>query len=471
LTGLLTALLLVLTFPRFNLSFLAPFALVPLLFAASRETRAWRRFWIGYVTGVLYWFGTCYWIQSTLAEHGGMGVAESWALFILFCLAKAIQMGIFAWLAGLLTELPWSPLAIAALWTFFEWTHNYTGFAWLVLGNAAINWPVVPRLAPWTGVWGLSFVFALMAATVCSLPKRKSAACFAVILLLILLPRLPSPSPQASALAVQPNIPDDVAWSNDLAAALDRRLAELSIPATPVAIVVWPEVPAPLYDYDPNLPVIARRAGAEFLAGVVSHTDRGAPLNSALLISREGRFVSRYDKVHLVPFGEYVPWPFGAIAQKVSTEAGDFASGSRATAAHGIGTFICYESVFPNYIRQFPRAGATVLFNLSNDSWFGQTAARYQHMEIVRMRAAENARWIVRVTNNGISASIDPAGRIIKEEPSWRELAEVLPFGYASGETLYVRWGDWFVWLCAAFSVLSLVFPVRATFARLRQKA
>lgn len=463
--GLLTGILLVLAFPRCNWTFLAPFALIPLLVAVARETRPLRRFWIGYFTGVIYWFGTCYWIQSTLAEHGGMSVAESWALFVLFCLAKAIQMGLFAWLAGFLIRPSWGPPAIAALWTFFEWTHNYTGFAWLVLGNASIDWPVLPRLAPWTGVWGISFVLALIAAALCSLDTRRLKVC-SPILLLVLLPRLPSPAPQISALAVQPNIPDDFPWSTDTIAALERRLAELSIPPTPVAIIVWPEVPAPVYDYDPNLPAIAKQVNTELLAGVVSHTDRGAALNSALLIGKDGRFISRYDKVNLVPFGEFVPWPFGGLAQKVSKEAGEFAAGTRPVVADGIGTFICYESVFPNYIRQFPRAGATVLFNLSNDSWFGHSAARFQHLEIVRMRAAENARWIVRVTNNGISASINPAGRIIKEEPSWRELAEVLPFGYSHRQTLYTRWGDWFVWLCAAASVMSLAF----VFARLRQK-
>jgi apolipoprotein N-acyltransferase len=463
LIGLLTAVLLVLAFPRFNLSFLSLVALAPLLYAVSREPRGRRRFWIGYGTGVLYWFGTCYWIQSTLAEHGGMGVAESWALFVLFCLAKAIQMGVFAWLAGFVTGFWWGPCAIAALWTVIEWTHNYTGFAWLVLGNAAIDWPVLAKIAPWTGVWGISFVLALTAALVA---KGRGSRCalvlLAVFLAALLGPALPNPAPTDSALAVQPNIPDDFPWTTDTVAALDRRLAELSTPPAPVGIVVWPEVPAPLYDYDPNLPAIAKTLKTKLLAGVVSHTDKGAPLNSALLISKDGRFVSRYDKVNLVPFGEFVPWPFGAVTRKVSTEAGEFAPGTRAVVADGIGTFICYESVFPDYIRRFPLAGATVLFNLSNDSWFGTTAARYQHLLIVRMRAVENARWIVRATNNGISASINPAGRIIKEEPSWRELAEVLPFGYSRGETLYTRWGDWFVWLCTAGLILA--------FARIRQK-
>lgn len=461
--GLLTGILLVLAFPRANLTFLAPIALVPLFFTIAREPSARRRFAFGYATGFIYWFGINYWIQSTLAQHGGMNVIESWALFLLFCLAKAIQMGLFAWLAGYIKVGWWTAPALAALWTFFEWTHNYTGFAWLVLGNAAIDWPVLARLAPWTGVWGISFVLALVAA---SLTRVKSGAALLVLPLLLLLPRLPDAPVQATALAVQPNISDDAAWSNEAMDALDRHLAELSQPSSPVAMVVWPEVPAPLYDYDPHLPAIAQRSGADFLAGVVSHTDHGDPLNSALLISKDGRFVSRYDKVNLVPFGEFVPWPFGGLTRKVSAEAGEFAPGAGPVVARGVGTFICYESVFPNYIRQLPLAGARVLFNLSNDSWFARTAARYQHFEIVRMRAVENARWIVRVTNDGITASIDPTGRIRKEAPSWREVAETLPFGYSQSLTLYTRWGDWFVWLCAAVSLISLALP----FARFRQK-
>ena len=356
LIGLLTGILLVLAFPRANLTFLAPIALVPLFFTIAREPSARRRFAFGYATGFIYWFGINYWIQSTLAQHGGMNVIESWALFLLFCLAKAIQMGLFAWLAGYIKVGWWTAPALAALWTFFEWTHNYTGFAWLVLGNAAIDWPVLARLAPWTGVWGISFVLALVAA---SLTRVKSGAALLVLPLLLLLPRLPDAPVQATALAVQPNISDDAAWSNEAMDALDRHLAELSQPSSPVAMVVWPEVPAPLYDYDPHLPAIAQRSGADFLAGVVSHTDHGDPLNSALLISKDGRFVSRYDKVNLVPFGEFVPWPFGGLTRKVSAEAGEFAPGAGPVVARGVGTFICYESVFPNYIRQLPLAGAS----------------------------------------------------------------------------------------------------------------
>ncbi|HVV47465.1 MAG TPA: apolipoprotein N-acyltransferase, partial [Bryobacteraceae bacterium] len=203
--------------------------------------------------------------------------------------------------------------------------------------------------------------------------------------------------------------------------------------------------------------------------GVVAHVGgRGAPLNSALLIAPNGNRVSRYDKVNLVPFGEFVPWPFGMITQKVSTEAGDFAAGSDVVVSrmdgHRIGTFICYESVFPSYIRRFADSGAEVLFNISNDSWFGKTAARYQHLLIVRMRAAENRRWIVRSTNDGVSGVIDPAGRVVRTLPEFEESSAHLPYDYVTATTFYTRHGDWFVLLCALGSiaaVTSAVLPAR----------
>jgi apolipoprotein N-acyltransferase len=209
------------------------------------------------------------------------------------------------------------------------------------------------------------------------------------------------------------------------------------------------------------LPPIAVRARAAFLAGVVSHTPNGGPLNSALLISPEGRVISRYDKVNLVPFGEFVPWPFELVTRKISSEAGDYHAGTRAVVADRVATFICYESVFPAYIRQFPRNGAEVLFNISNDGWFGKSAARFQHFEIVRMRALENRRWIIRSTNNGISAAIDPAGRVTQQEPPYREAVANMGFNYESATTFYTRYGDWFIWLCAAISAAGLWPPGR----------
>jgi apolipoprotein N-acyltransferase len=191
-------------------------------------------------------------------------------------------------------------------------------------------------------------------------------------------------------------------------------------------------------------------------------------LNSALLMGANGRVISRYDKVNLVPFGEFVPWPFGLLTRKVSSEAGDFEAGKNVVVSpldsHRGAVFICYESVFPSYIRQFAASGAEVLINISNDSWFGKSQARYQHLQIVRMRAAENARWILRATDNGISAVIDPAGRIVRTTQEYEELAARFSYRYRQDLTLYTRYGDWFVLLCALIAAATLtnaVLPAR----------
>jgi apolipoprotein N-acyltransferase len=237
--------------------------------------------------------------------------------------------------------------------------------------------------------------------------------------------------------------------------------------------VVWPEVPAPLYyDEDPRFRSyadnLAQATQAYLLIGLVAHTAGGAPLNSAALISPAGGLVSRYDKVNLVPFGEYVPWPLG-FANKISTELGDFVPGQRVVISpvgdHKIGAFICYESVLPNFVRQFAAGGAEVLVNISNDGWFGQSAARYQHLEMVRMRAAENRRWILRSTNDGITATIDSAGRLRGTLPLHVEATSYTGFTYISERTPYTRYGNWFVLLCALIAVMGLLAEKRRIMA------
>ncbi len=464
--SLSSAALLVLLFPRFGFAWLAPFALTPLLIACARETNWKRRFALGYLAGVVYWFGLCNWIQWTLAHHAGVGDIVAWLLFILFCLAKAVQMGVFAALAGSLFRSVFALPAIAALWVTIEWTHSYSGFEWLNLGNAGSDLSIPLRLAPVTGVWGLSFVFALLSAGIASMILRRPRSQILWLLLLpalLFLPAVPGPDRgDRSAVLVQPNIDDETDWTPELLRGTEQQLNLLSIGAAlgrdrTTDIIVWPEAPAPFYDTDPQFldlaASVARSTHAAVLTGIVAHTPNGAPLNSALLMGPDGRTVSRYDKVNLVPFGEFVPWPFGLITRKVSSEAGDFASGNRvvvsALGSHREGVFICYESVFPSYIRKFAASGAEVLFNISNDSWFGKSQARNQHLLIVRMRAAENARWILRSTDNGITASIDPAGRVVRTTQEYAELAASVPYRYRSNLTFYTRYGDWFVLLCA----------------------
>lgn len=473
--ALASAALLVLVFPRFNLVWLAPVALTPMLIALAREARPWRRFLMGWTAGVAYWFGICYWIQFVLAFHGGLGEAAGWAVFLLFCLAKAVHMGMFALLAGVLIRRWWAVPAVAAAWVAVEVTHGPLGFAWLALGNAGIDMGVPLRLTPFTGVYGLSFVFAMMstalALALLQRPRRELLWLLA-LLPMVLLPAMPAAERgRDTALLLQPNISETEQWTRESVDRMQRRLVGLSMQGAlegrdqPPSLVVWPEVPAPLYYYEDArfrsyVDELARAIRAHLLIGVVAHTPEGAPLNSAALISPEGVSVSRYDKVNLVPFGEFVPWPFG-FANHISTEIGDFRAGQRvvvsAVGDHAIGTFICYESVFPNFVRKFAAGGAQVLINISNDGWFGKSAARMQHLSIVRMRAAENRRWILRSTNDGITATIDSAGRLRGSLPLYTEATSYTGFSYESRQTVYTRFGDWFALVCATIVLTCLV--------------
>ncbi len=470
--ALLSGGLLVLLYPPYNLTLLAPFALVPLLLATVREPRWKLRLAMGYAAGFLYWFGLTNWIHSTLAKYGGVGPLGAWALFVLLCLAKAVQMGVFAALAGRVYAKPFGIPAVAALWVVIEWTQVWVGFEWLNLGNAGAEMSVLARVAPITGVWGMSFAFALMSGVITGLfLKRRLVSLWLLGFgLLALLPDLPEPTRgNKSAIVVQPNLQDDTIWSSELVANVSNHLAELSL--SPVLgredfdFIVWPEMPLTLRDVDPDVQALAARvttaSGAALLLGAVARSFDQLPYNSALLVGPDGKQISRYDKINLVPFGEYVPKPLDFLVNKISTEAGDFQAGTKvvvsASKGHRSGTFICYEAVYPDFVRKFVLGGAEVLFNLSNDSWAGSVSARHQHLQIARMRAAENGRWLVRVTNDGVTAAIDPAGRLVDALPEAHEAAARFRFQYRGDLTPYTRYGGWFVALCALVSVAALV--------------
>ena len=456
--------LMVLLFPPFNLTLLAPFVLAPLIFAASREPR-WRfRFGYGYVAGFAYWFGLTNWIHSTLAKYGGVGPLGAWGLFVLLCLAKALQMGAFSALLRPILKTRFGIPAVAALWVAIEWTQIWVGFEWLNLGNAGQEMSVLAKMAPITGVWGMSFAFALMSTVVVGiLLKRRLVSLWLLgFALLAILADLPAPEKGGrGAVAVQPNLENDTIWTPELAAKVGDRLADLSFAAVrgrDADFIVWPEMPLTLRYEDPETLALAAKVtassgGAALLTGSVSRTFGQLPYNSALLVATDGKVISRYDKINLVPFGEYVPKPFDFLVNKISNEAGDYRPGSQITVStskgHRSGAFICYEAVYPDFVRKFALGGAEVLFNISNDGWAGSVAARHQHLEIARMRAVENARWLVRVTNDGVTAVIDPAGRITNALPEEKEAALRFRFNYRSDLTIYTRFGDWFVLLCA----------------------
>jgi apolipoprotein N-acyltransferase len=197
----------------------------------------------------------------------------------------------------------------------------------------------------------------------------------------------------------------------------------------------------------------------------------GAVYNSAALFSPDGKLAARYDKVHLVPFGEYIPLKeFLGFAQSLTHEAGSFTRGNnRFPVPAGptkLGVFICYESIFPGEVRLFALRGAQVFVNISNDAWFGDSGAPEQHLNMARMRAVENQRWLLRDTNTGITVSADPFGRVVAEAPTGRRTSLLAPYGLTSQTTFYTREGDVFAAGCAIISLAGLLVRRRFRFRR-----
>lgn len=469
LLALLSGLLLVLLYPPFGFSALAPLALTPLCLALGKEFRPAGRFVLGYCTGLVLWAGVCWWIAPVLAIHGGMGAFGGWGSFALFCLLKSIHYGVFGLLAGVLIRAPYGAPAMALLWAVLERTQEpLTLFGWLMLGDAGINMGMPLRVAPWAGVYGISFLFALTAACFAAilLKQNRNRALWAVLTVVPLgLPQLPvNARAGVHAAVVQPNLPTEGDWTREAYEQAKGNLDRLSRKALeegPVDVVLWPETPGPMFfDTDTDLQSRVQElhglAQAPVILGSIWRDRNGGPRNSAQLVPGP----TRYDKMYLVPFGEYVPALFSFVNQ-VSDEVGSYVPGTAVVTmpvgTHRAGTFICYESAVGHHVRSFARAGAQVFFNISNDGYFFQTPAREQHLQLVRMRAAENRRWIVRATNNGVTAVVDPAGAVREVLPSFDARSARVAYGYVDEVTLFSSAGDWFPALGAVLVIVALI--------------
>jgi len=304
---------------------------------------------------------------------------------------------------------------------------------------------------------------------------------------------------EATAVLVQPNLnvdTDDVwvgpEWDRHIAQfqTLARKTCKNYIPGMPETgvepvdvncyldpypqLIVWPESPAPFHDADARfrsaMASVAQADKASMIVGDIGmdlDAERQYHIyNSATLIGLDGQFVGRYDKIHLVPFGEYVPFRrLLFFVRKITQNLPDTGIGSErktfTISGHRYGIFICYESVFGDEVREFARNGAEVLVNISDDGWYGDTSAPWQHLNMARMRAIENRRWILRDTNNGVTAAIDPYGTVRQSIPRHRVDALAAQYGYSSELTFYTVHGDWVGWICAVFALGMTAWTVR----------
>jgi apolipoprotein N-acyltransferase len=531
---LLSAFLQVLIFPLPGLYVLSWVAFAPLIVALLRARRAGaleiegslnlkaasvgQAFLLAYACGILWYAGTCYWIYGTMRQYGGLSTPMALLALVLFCMYLGLYHGFF----GLLLSLCAGPrrddrralVAAPFLWVAVELARDrITGFPWNLLGTAQVDNISLTRITTLTGVYGVSFEIMLVNVAFAAaflVPKKKRAALLvasfaaAAVLQAGRLVDAPSLAADHNAFLLQENIPVDASWTRDTFEQTLRELADLSLkeaappsasgttaanaPAqnskpTRADLIVWPESPAPFYTGDPlfrNLVSdVARQSHTWVVTGAIGNapsTRSGVPasqvFNSAALISPTGEWTGRYDKVHLVPFGEYLPFPqLFAFAGGLTKEVGQFEAGtSRSPLDAGgtkLGVFVCYESVFPGEVRQFADQGAQVFVNLSNDGWYGDSGAYAQHLNQTRMRAIENDRWLLSATNTGVTASIDPYGRIMARLPRKQRAALVAPYALTSVTTVYTRYGDWFAWLCAIISAGALFIG----FPALRKKA
>jgi apolipoprotein N-acyltransferase len=491
--AVLTGLVFVLVFPLFDWTLLVWIALAPLLLAVMHEPRVGHGFLLGYLAGGIFFAGNCHWIVSVMEGYGGLGAAVSFGVLALFAGLFAVFFGFFGWIecATALRSRAWALVLSPFLWVSLELARAYmfTGFPWDLLGYA-VRPAGLEQIASVTAVYGLSFLAAATAALVALalLNPRRMAVwaltgiwCLALVATNHLLQPPPrGPEPQAAVL-LQPNIPLNGPGLNSWAPWRDPKplenLIQMSVTASLDAhtrsgespLIVWPEDAAPFYyNRDPvfrgAIETMAQKAHAYVIAGTVNFAGPGftKPLNSAVVLDPSGRLLLQYDKIHLVPFGEYVPWwAFPGIIGKITSQVGDFVPGSRVRVAETpegkIGVFICYEEIFPELVRRFARDGAKVLINISDDAWYGNSGAAFQHFEMARFRAIENHRFVLRDTNDGITAIIDPYGRVEQEIPRHSVSVLIGKFNYLSGETFFTAHGDVFAWVAVVIAAGILV--------------
>jgi apolipoprotein N-acyltransferase len=521
----LSSLLQILIFPLPGFYILSWVAFAPLIVALLRARPAGaleidgsvnlqaatpaQAFLLAYISGILWYAGTCYWIYNTMHEHGGLSVPAAALALFLFCLYLGLYHGLFGLLLGLAAgprrDNRLALVSVPFLWVATELARTrVTGFPWDLLGTAQVDNISLSRISTWTGVYGISFEIMLVNVAVAAaflVPRKKRATLLAAALAaaavlqagrLVDAPAIPA---DRAALLVQENIPVDENWTRDTFERTLHELTDLSVKAETSSssssrvtesaygranLIVWPESPAPFFANDPLFrePVseMARETHSWVVTGAIGSTPAtpgGAAasevFNSAALVSPTGDWTARYDKVHLVPFGEYLPFPkLFAFAGGLTKEVGEFKAGeSRAPLDAGserLGIFICYESVFPDEVRQFADQGAQVFVNISNDGWYGDSGAYAQHLNQTRMRAIENDRWILSATDTGVTASIDPYGRTVAQLPRKERGVLVAPYALTSVTTFYTRHGDWFAYLCAIISGAALLmrFTLRA---------
>jgi apolipoprotein N-acyltransferase len=492
--------LLTLSFPKYDISWLAWFAFIP-LFIALRNSTLKNGFYLGLITGLAHYLTLLYWLTHTMSAYGHLPVYVSIPILFLLSFYMALYFALFSVAVTRLCSSPVSLLFIPPLiWVSLEYIRSFlfTGFPWELMGYTQFNMLHIIQISDLLGVYGVSFVIVLSNATafliyLCLMnnswqenrvQKKQAVAAMAALVIILgviwfygewrikNLHEKTELSPSSNVTIVQGNIDQAIKWDPAFQKSSTMKYIHLSMRSKDLKpdLIVWPETATPFYFmHDTKLSKLVltgiHEIGTDFLIGSPAFTRKNNKIeyyNSAFLVDAAGNIQGRYDKTHLVPFGEYVPmkkWlPF---VTKMVEGVGDFDTGEKGQTIKwkkfSIGTLICYEIIFPDLSRAMVQNHASLLVNLTNDAWYGRSSAPYQHFSMSVFRAVENRRSLVRAANTGISGFIDPSGSIIKVTQIFNDAVITQKVPILQIETLYSRFGDVFAMVCLGLSVFSII--------------
>jgi len=434
------------------------FALLPLLYAVSNQSPK-EAFSIGSFGGTVAFLTTCFWIVVAVNRYGGINYVGAAAILLLLCLYLGLYFGVFSLGITVLPKNAAFAFGGASLWTLLEYLrgHLLTGFPWALLSHSQWRIPILLQISDLGGAYLLSFLMAFFNLALFLFLKGKKKALFYALIGIGLglgygLFRLTDkdPSPRYKAAIIQPNIEQLIKWDKAFQREILKihKLLTLQALTEKPDLVIWPETAFPQYfpqgELVEELLQFLQNLKPPLLFGTL-RIEGERTYNSALLFS-EGKLYF-YDKVHLVPFGEYLPLRktieglFGSMIKEAVP--GDISPGEKIKLLDlpwgKAGILICFEIIFPKLSKEAVKEGAELLITITNDAWFGKTSAPYQHLAQAVFRSVEQRRWVLRSANTGISAIIDPKGRIIKETPLFKRTTLIGPFDLSKKKTIYEK--------------------------------
>ena len=507
-----TGILLPYCFPKYDFGLLAWVALIPLHIALDGLSRRTQAFWLGWLAGIIGSTGIMSWVVTAMTTYGKVPVVFSYGIMLLLTAYLGLYVALYSagavWFRKLVPR--YGLFAAPCLWVTLELlrTYLFSGLPWSLLGYSQYRQLDLIQVADHLGVYGVSFLIVLTNVALAELylwvmplfrgfrPARLPWELVTTAAMLVGLSWAYSTSliaseaverPKASLHVgvVQPNIDQAIKWDQAYRDETLRRYDRLTESfGYGTDLVVWPEAATPfIFEREPvyqlQLVAMANRASAPLLFGspaVRFDTDRKPfLLNSAYLLSPDGQLLGRYDKQHLVPFGEYIPLKSSLLffLEKLVEGIGDFQAGPGPTVLSfqlkepdgggparrvKVGVVICYEVIFPDLVRRMATGGAEFLVTITNDAWFGDSSAPYQHFSMVVFRSVENHLAFVRAANTGISGFIDPFGRIIQASPIFTETALQAEIPVRQTRTFYSRHGDVFAYGCMLISLLFCLY-------------